>query len=487
MYNTYFKFSCLPFENTLDQQFLFLSKSREEVIAALLYFVQGKKSFALLWGDVGTGKTMIVHHLLGKLPRSVKPILIPYPDTEYIEILRYVARVLKINTEGKGILDLTDKVKAALTKASLAGQQVVLIIDEAHLLSIGSLEHIRLLSNIEMTENNLLQILLIGQNELSHKLRRKKMRQLRQRINVNRLLSPMSPSETIGYIDHRLGVAGSSFDKCFESACKKLIYKMTGGVPRSINRLCDTALLICMSEKGDKITVRILKKAHDALHRGVIPAPQESKPGRFFSVEKLKPALAGGVLGVLLALGFLGYNRYLGENLTRAEEKSASSSMPGLVTPLTPGSAQQSSEFPAKYGDKKIDTVSPSVEKSGSNPAPLGESQANDQNSNADRQSTQSQRKEVDEKITAKGGNPEAAHQNLQTGGETLGPFDSLTITIKNGDTLSGIAAKWFPENQAYGQKSILSANPWINDKNMIHAWQILRIPKSRETDSEKK
>ena len=171
MYNPYFNFSCSPFENTLDQQFLFLSESHEEVIAALLYFVKEKKSFALVCGDVGTGKTMIVHHLLGKLPRSVKPILIPYPDVEYIEILRYIARVLKINPEGKGVLDLTDEVKAALTKASLDGEQVVLIIDEAHLLSIGSLEHIRLLSNIEITENKLLQILLIGQNELSHKLR----------------------------------------------------------------------------------------------------------------------------------------------------------------------------------------------------------------------------------------------------------------------------------------------------------------------------
>ncbi len=487
MYNSYFNFSCSPFENTLDQRFLFLSESHEEAIAALLYFVKEKKSFALVCGDVGTGKTMIVHHLLGKLPGSVQSILIPYPDVEYIEILRYIARVLNVNPKGKGVLDLADEVKAALTKASLDGRQVVLIIDEAHLLSIGSLEHVRLLSNIEITENKLLQILLIGQNELSQKLRRKEMRQLRQRINVNRFLSPMSPSETIEYIDHRLGVAGSSFDKCFESACKKLIYKMTGGVPRSINRLCDTALLICMSEKRDKVTGLILKKAHDALHSGVIPAPQESKSGRFFSVEKLKPALAGGALGLLLALGFMGYNGNLGENLTGAEEKSASSSMPGLLTPQPSSSAQQSSEFPAKYGDKKIDTASPSVEESGPNSAPPGESLANDQNSNADRQSTQSQREEVDEKITAKGGNPNADAQNLQTGGKSLRLRDAFTITVQKGDTLSGIAAKWFSENQAYGQKSILSANPGINDKNMIHARQILRIPKSRETDSEKK
>src|SRR5208337_1172350 len=297
MYNTYFGFSCSPFENTLDQRFLFFSECHEEVIAALLYFVREKKSFALVCGDVGTGKTMIVHHLLGKLPGSVQPIMIPYPDVEYIEILRYIARVLKIDPQGKGVLELTDEIKAALTKASLDGRQAVLIIDEAHLLSIGGLEHIRLLSNIEITENKLLQILLIGQNELSHKLRRKEMRQLRQRINVNRFLSPMSPSQTIEYIDHRLEVAGSSFAGCFESASKKLIYKMTGGVPRSINRLCDTALLICMNEKGDKVTPKVIKKAHDSLHSNEIFMPKESKLERYFrdkgfSVKKLKPALA---------------------------------------------------------------------------------------------------------------------------------------------------------------------------------------------------
>ncbi|MFZ0928982.1 MAG: AAA family ATPase [Syntrophobacteraceae bacterium] len=530
MYNSYFGFSCSPFENTLDQRFLFLSESHEEVIAALLYFVQEKKSFALVCGDVGTGKTMIVHHVLSSLLPSVQPILVPYPDVEYIEILRYIARVLKINPEGKGILDLTDEVKAALTKTSLDGKQFVLIIDEAHLLSIGSLEYIRLLSNIEVTENKLLQILLIGQNELSHKLHRRDMRQLRQRINVNRFLSPMSPSETIEYIDHRLGVAGSSFDKCFQSSCKKPIYKMTGGVPRSINRLCDTALLVCMSERGDKVTGRIIKKAHDALHSDVILAPKASKPGRFFGVKKfgveeLKPALAGGALVLLLALVFFGYRGKLSENLKGwmdgsgppkavntlvqkplssvpevkseeipkppgAEEKSASSNMPGLVTPQTPGPAQQPPEVLPKEGAMKIDTASPSVEEpfveESANPTPPGESPAIGRNSNADRESTQSQSENVDKKITAKGGNPNGEAQDLRTGERALGPSDFFTVTVKKGESLFKIAARWFPEDPAFGEKTILSANPRIHDKNRILMGQILRIPGSKEAESKR-
>jgi len=533
MYNNYFKFSCLPFENTLDQQFLFLSESHEEVIAGLLYFVKGKKGFALVCGDVGTGKTMIVHHVLGELPRSVQPIMIPYPDVEHIEILRYIARVLNINTAGKGILDLTDEVKTVLSKASFNGKQVLLIIDEAHLLSIDSLEYIRLLSNIEITGKKLLQILLIGQNELSHKLRRTEMRQLRQRISVNRFLSPMSPSETIEYIDHRLEVAGSSFAGCFESDCKKLIYKMTGGVPRSINRLCDTALLICMNEKGDKVTGRVLKKAHDALHSDVILAPGESKSGRFFSVKNLGLALAGGALVLLLALGFprfLGYNGNLGENLKgwiyglgfpkaagtnienplppvpevksleisrppEAGGKNTSSTTPGLVTPQTISPAQEPPEVLPKEGQPvanidmkvlKIEKASPSIEES-TNPAPSGESPATDQISNPNGKTTQSQTVNVDEKIALKGGNPYGDAQDLRPSEKALRPSDLFIVTVKKGDSLGKIAAQWFPEDPASGEKSILSANSQIHDKNRILAGQILRIPKARETDLEKK
>ena len=567
MYNPYFHFSCSPFENNLNQQFLYFSEGHDEIIASLLYFIQQKKSFALVSGDVGTGKTMLIHHLLGRLPGPVEPILIPYADVEYIEILRYIARIIKVNPEGKRVLDLIDDIKVALTKAYLHGQQVVLIIDEAHLLSIGSLEHIRLLSNIEITSNKLLQILLIGQNELRHKLRRREMRQLRQRINVNLFLSPMSSSETIEYIDHRLRVAGSGFDTCFESECKKLIYKITGGVPRSINLLCDTALLICKTEKGDKVTERVLKKAHDALHNDVAQAPKESKPGRFFSVKKfsaeiLQPALAAGVLVFVLTLGFLGYKGNLVENLKgwiygpgspkavntiverplppvsevkneeiskppgaeenspssskpdsvtpqtpgpelksediskppEAEEKSASASMPGLLTPQTPGPVQESSEVLPKEDEPvgnigvkvmKIDKASPSVEESAS-PAPPEETQAKDQIPGANGESTQAERENVDEKISAKGENPNADTQNLLTGGRSLRHSDSFTITVQKGDTLREIAAEWFPEDPAAGETSILSANPRIHDKNRLLAGQILRIPLPKETEPEK-
>ena len=209
MYNSCFGFSHAPFENNPDHSFLFLSKDHREVLSALIYFIAEKKGFALVCGDVGTGKTMLINAFLDNLNDSVSPILIPNPKVEYPQILLYIAEKLGIENSGNNILGLIDEIKRALLKFNQNGKSFVLIIDEAHLLSAQSLEDIRLLSNIETPEQKLLHILLVGQYELSHRLNGPEMRQLRQRISVNRFLSPLDSDETNQYIDHRLKMVGS--------------------------------------------------------------------------------------------------------------------------------------------------------------------------------------------------------------------------------------------------------------------------------------
>jgi general secretion pathway protein A len=266
MYNPYFGFSGSPFENTLDQRFLYLGEEHQEVLAALLYFIETKKGFALVCGDVGTGKTMLINSLLDQLPETVSPVLIANPFVSSQELLLYLAYALGIKATGaEKVLELTDAVKIALLEAKDRDRHLILIIDEAHLLSDQALEEIRLLSNIETPDQKLLQILLVGQYELSHNLDRPEMRHLRQRLNVNRFLSHLDPAETIAYIDHRLHQVGSSFASVFEGNCRRLIFKLTRGVPRSLNRLCDNALLICMAEGRRQVNRRTLKQAHAAL------------------------------------------------------------------------------------------------------------------------------------------------------------------------------------------------------------------------------
>ena len=274
MYNPYFGFSGSPFENTLDQRFLFLGEEHQEVLAAQLYFIETKKGFALVCGDVGTGKTMLLNSLLEQLPETVSPVLIANPYVSSQELLLYLAYALGIKATGaEKVLELTDAVKNALLEAKSRDRHLILIVDEAHLLSDQALEEIRLLSNIETPDQKLLQILLVGQYELSHNLDRPEMRHLRQRINVNRFLAHLNPADTITYIDHRLHQVGSSFASVFEGNCRRLIFKLTRGVPRSLNQLCDNALLICMAEGRRQVNRRTLKQAHEALQADRLSTP----------------------------------------------------------------------------------------------------------------------------------------------------------------------------------------------------------------------
>jgi len=330
MYNSYFGFSTSPFENNLDQRFLFLSEDHNEVLAALLYFISEGKAFAMFCGDVGTGKTMLINCFIAKLPESVTPVIISNPTIEYLEILLCIARELEINRNGKSILEFTDEIKDALIEEKTKGRKYVLVIDEAHLLSDQSLEHIRLLSNIETPQEKLLQILLVGQYELSYKLDKPAMRQLRQRISINRFLSTLDSLETIQYIDHRLKVVGASFDFCFDSDCKHLIYQLTGGVPRLINQICDNALLICKAEGLEKVNKRILKKSDEALRSDLIFTPKSTdvaSNGGFNFYKRVVPwAMASICVVLLMLVGLFTYTGYFsknsGRNLTMRGDQS---------------------------------------------------------------------------------------------------------------------------------------------------------------------
>lgn len=279
MYNEHFGFATSPFENNLDQRFLYLSRDHKEVLAALQYFVRENKAFAIVCGDVGTGKTMLLNCFLNNLPPMYHPIVITNPTVAFREILLYVAQVLGIENTERTTLDLIDEVRLALLEAQKHNESYFLIIDEAHLLDNKSLDDIRLVSNIETSDRKLLPILLVGQYELSYKLRSPKMRQLRQRLNINRFLSSLDYEETKNYINHRLQVVGSSLEECFQPKCLAFIYRLTNGVPREINRLCDSALLVSKGAGLRKVDKATLKKASRALRSDLIFTPSTPKRG----------------------------------------------------------------------------------------------------------------------------------------------------------------------------------------------------------------
>jgi type II secretory pathway predicted ATPase ExeA len=476
MYKQYFGFSDFPFENNLDQRFLFLSEDHQEVLAALLYFIKAKKSFAIVCGDVGTGKTMLINSFLTRLPESVLPVIVSNPYVSSQDLLQYIAQALNIGTAGeKSTLDLTDKVKAALIETQRRQNQLVLLVDEAHLLSDRSLEEIRLLSNLETPEQKLLQILLVGQYELSYILDRPEMRHLRQRLNINRFLSSLNSFETIQYIDHRLKQVGSSFASVFEANCQKLIFRITGGVPRRINQVCDNALLICMTEGVLKVTPKILKKAEEALRTDLIFTPKFARgkglwPLRgFFNFRKMTVAVIA-----FLIIGMASFNSIiLFKNLHQLSSKASRST--GTPTEAKTNIVSHA-EGPLPLKAAKPEPLAPG-EESGSEArppyfptSPYGVTPKEGENA------------EQPGSVSLQQSSPEEVRSAFSTSGESLPPKAHISVegeklTAKAGQSLTVIAAQHYPKDRELGLRALILANPKITNADLIHTGQSLYLP----------
>lgn len=276
MYVAHFKFGKPPFTLTPDPSFLFLSRDHQDALAHLLYGIKESAGFVQLTGEVGTGKTTLCRYLLEKAPPGVDVALILNPRQTASEILASICDELKIRySKGtRSIKDLVDRLNRYLLDRHARGRRTVLVIDEAQNLSPEVLEQIRLLTNLETATTKLLQILLIGQPELREMMQRPDLRQLSQRIIARYHLTPLSREETAAYIRHRLQVAGCTHD-LFTNGALKRIHRLSGGVPRLINVLCDRSLLGTYARgksRVDGAMVRIAEK--DIEGEPVSPKPR---------------------------------------------------------------------------------------------------------------------------------------------------------------------------------------------------------------------
>src|ERR1700735_34133 len=210
MYKAFFHLAHNPFELTPDPSFLFSTKRHNEALAALYYGVRRHKGFVVLTGEVGTGKTLLLRCLLGLLKGS-KDVAYAYLFNGRLtptEFLQYILADFEIATEGKSKSELLLDLGRFLASRGAKKMTTVLIVDEAHLLSADILEEVRLLSNLETTDDKLLQILLVGQPELDEKLDSVELRQIKQRVAVRTQLCALDGEETRRYIERRLEIAG---------------------------------------------------------------------------------------------------------------------------------------------------------------------------------------------------------------------------------------------------------------------------------------
>ncbi|MGC9061250.1 ExeA family protein [Calditerrivibrio sp.] len=261
MYNEYFGFTENPFKITPDPEYIYLSLKHEEAIELIEYGIRNRKGFMSLVGEVGTGKSTIVRYLVRKLPDLyISLILNPFLAPE--ELLYSIARDFGIDVSmcfNTG--DIYSEMSKFLVDCYKNGKNAVVIIDEAQNLSFESFEMVRQLSNIELENDKLLQILLVGQPELEDVLVKENLRQLNQRISIRAKLTNFDQDDTENYINHRISIAAGVRKYIFDKSSIKKIYKYTKGNPREINQLCDLSLIIAMGDRKKRVDGSILDRA----------------------------------------------------------------------------------------------------------------------------------------------------------------------------------------------------------------------------------
>ena len=263
MYNTFFDFQEKPFQLVPNPDFLFLGKSHEEALAHLTYATSQGDGFVEITGEIGTGKTTLCRVFLEDLDTTVEAAFIFNSKLNSVQLLKTIHSELGIACSDTDPVDLTRVLNQFLLEKKTQGKSVILLIDEAQNLEQETLEQLRLLSNLETTRSKLLQIILVGQPELSDILDAYEMRQLRQRINLSCHILPMTLKETRDYIDHRVNVASRRPRTLFTRRAQTDIYTYSRGIPRLINIVCDRSLVAGYSldqKKINRATVRLAIK-----------------------------------------------------------------------------------------------------------------------------------------------------------------------------------------------------------------------------------
>ncbi len=274
MYLSFFGLNEKPFAITPDPRYLYLSERHAEALAHLVYGINEAGGFVQLTGEVGTGKTTVVRSLLTETPRNAEIALILNPRMTAPEFLLTICEELGIGVPDSAtgsLKDLVDILSGYLLRAHGQGKRIVLVVDEAQNLAPDVLEQVRLLTNLETNTQKLLQIILIGQPELRDLLARTELRQLAQRVTGRYHLCPLLRQETSAYVLHRLRVAGATSD-IFTARALAEVHRLSGGVPRVINILCDRALLGAYTQDRHRVTPAILRRsAVEVFGRRLLP------------------------------------------------------------------------------------------------------------------------------------------------------------------------------------------------------------------------
>jgi general secretion pathway protein A len=298
MYKEYFGLRANPFNVNPDPRYLFLTRHTEEALACLTYGIQSRKGFVLLTGEVGTGKTTLVNKLLEWLRlQQVATAFVFNSRMNVPQFLDYMMTDFGIPCDSRSKSQILLRLYNWLLDRYRAGETAVLIVDEAQNLSDELLEEIRLMTNLETFTEKLLQIVLVGQPELEHRLKQPNLRQLRQRLTLRAKTHVLSAEECKAYVAQRLRIAGSNGQQIFDPDALAAIQFYSGGIPRVVNLLCEHCLVSAFVDQQTLVTRTIVDgvaRDFDLADNPIATADSElvgaiaSSPEKFDLVDALK-------------------------------------------------------------------------------------------------------------------------------------------------------------------------------------------------------
>ena len=277
MYREFYKLRRDPFDITPDPSFLFLSKRHREALASMYHGIRRRRGFVVLTGEVGTGKTLLITCLLQLLRDSeVRSAFVFNSRLCAMEFLQYIAAELGLSVRGKSKAEVLHELSRLVITRHEQKLTTLIIIDEAHYLPPDSLEEVRLLSNLETAQDKLVQILLVGQPELSNRLDSFEFRHLKQRVALRSNLGPLNLDETRSYVRRRLLLAGAdkNTDELVPQDTIVQIHHHARGIPRLINTICENAFITAFARRLPQVSPDIIDEVAEDLCLGVNGSPQ---------------------------------------------------------------------------------------------------------------------------------------------------------------------------------------------------------------------
>ena len=264
MYLEHFELKDFPFRLTPDTDYLYMSPSHSRAISYMEYAVFNQEGFVVITGEIGSGKTTLIQKLLSEMDESINVAKVFQTQLDEVEFLQSVLVEFGMNPFSAKKVELLNMLNQFLVDSYMNQKRVVLIVDDAQNLSNRVLEEICMLSGVETQKEKILHVILVGQPELNKNIEAPEMQQLLQRVSLRYHMRALTESEQVKYVDHRLGVAGNS-KKIFNDDIYAYVYKYTGGIPRLINTLCDTALTCAYADGDSFVGLDTVKTAVDEL------------------------------------------------------------------------------------------------------------------------------------------------------------------------------------------------------------------------------